>query len=74
MKAEQTVECDVRLELTESGSALSDEAFVLMERALELLDRAGLHDAARHLDHAVCLVPDLDGNMPRVRLTQPLSL
>jgi hypothetical protein len=51
-----------------------DEAFVLMERALELLDRAGLHTAAIHLDHAICLIPDEHGNVPRVRLSLPPSL
>lgn len=46
---------------------LCDEAFALMERALVLLDSAGIADAAARLDHAICLVPDADGRTPRPR-------
>jgi hypothetical protein len=53
---------------------LYDEAFILMERALELLDQAGLDNAAIHLDRAICLVPDAAGSVPRVRLSQPPRL
>jgi hypothetical protein len=69
------VDIGAALKLPNPNSALWDEAFVLMERALEILDRAGLQEAAMHLDHAICLVPDLEGKVPRTaRLTQPPSL
>jgi hypothetical protein len=69
------VEVGTALKLPNPESALWDEAFVLMERALELLDRVGLQEAAIHLDHAICLVPDSEGKVPRTaRLTHPPSL
>jgi hypothetical protein len=44
-----------------------DEVVALMEQALAILDEVGLTDPARHLDHAICLVPDAYGNLPRPR-------
>jgi hypothetical protein len=46
---------------------LADEAFVLMERAQMLLDQAGLTQAAVYLDHALALIPDATGIVPRTR-------
>ena len=45
-----------------------DRACVLMEEALDQLDKAGATIAAVHLDHAICLVPVADPRKPRTRL------
>jgi hypothetical protein len=54
-----------------SGAQLAGEAFELMERAQLLLDRAGLTQAAAHLDHALASIPDASGAFPRRRKNPP---
>lgn len=50
---------------------LADQAFRLMEEAQTLLDRAGLTQAAAHLDHALACIPDRSGIFPRKRQNPP---
>jgi hypothetical protein len=49
---------------------LAEQAVALMERALILLDEAGLNLSASHLEQAICFVPDADGRTPRYRTSQ----
>jgi hypothetical protein len=44
-----------------------EEAVSLMEQAMVIIDELGLCDAASHLEHAICLVPDAFGTVPRPR-------
>jgi hypothetical protein len=55
----------------QSSADLADEAFRLMEEAQVLLDRAGLTQAAAHLDHALACIPDRSGIFPRKRKNPP---
>jgi hypothetical protein len=57
----------------QTANELADEAFRLMEQAQLLLDRAGLTQAAAHLDYALGSIPDASGN-PRMRNNPPLTL
>ena len=59
---------------TVSNWQLGAEAFILMERAQLLLDRAGLKLASAHLDHALSLIPDDSGAFPRERTNPPIAV
>lgn len=59
---------------TQANILLADEAFILMERAQLLLDKAGLTQPAIYLDHALALVPDGSGIFPRDRTNPELTL